>query len=91
MFTCRDVLTKWSRATESMFNQCNQVGPDVCLPVHYEQLVLQPMAETRRIFHFLGIPYHDAVLNHEEHISNISLSRSGDSCDAFVVALRITQ
>ena len=72
---CRDVLTKWNRAIEAMYAQCTDVGDQICLPVHYEQLVLQPMSETKRIFDFLNIPYDTAVLHHEKHMSNISLSR----------------
>jgi len=58
-----------------MYTQCMEVGNQVCLAVHYEQLVLQPIAETKRIFKFLEIPFDEAVLHHEQHMSNISLSR----------------
>ena len=74
-FKFRDVLNKWNRAIESMYSQCQEIGQDVCLPVRYEQLVLQPMAETRRILAFLEIPYNPAVLHHEKYLSNISLSK----------------
>jgi len=71
----RDVLGKWNRVVEIMFNQCLKVGPEVCLMVYYEQLVLQPIIQSKRILNFLDIPWNDAVLNHEKHISNISLSK----------------
>ncbi|CAK8692618.1 protein-tyrosine sulfotransferase 1-like [Clavelina lepadiformis] len=77
----RDVLNKWNRAIESMYSQCQEIGQDVCLPVRYEQLVLQPMAETRRILAFLEIPYNPAVLHHEKYLSNISLSNVEKSTD----------
>jgi len=65
----------WSRAVEVMVNQCLEVGPDVCLMVFYEQLVLQPIGQSKRILNFLQIPWNDAVLNHEKYILNISLSK----------------
>jgi len=58
-----------------MYVQCNEIGAQTCLAVHYEQLVLQPIIQSRRILDFLDIPWNDAVLNHEKHISNISLSK----------------
>uniref|UniRef100_H2ZQW5 Protein-tyrosine sulfotransferase n=1 Tax=Ciona savignyi TaxID=51511 RepID=H2ZQW5_CIOSA len=76
----RDVLTKWNRAIETMYVQCTEVGTYV-LTVHYEQLVLHPAAETRRILKFLSVPWDDSVLNHEKHISNISLSNVEKSTD----------
>ena len=61
-----------------MHSQCNELGPDRCLHVYYEQLVLQPQAWMVKILTFLGIPWDDAVLHHEEHINKpggISLSK----------------
>ena len=58
-----------------MHVQCKQVGDQICLAVRYEQLVLQPIAETKRIFEFLKIPFDDAVLHHEQHVKNIELAR----------------
>nr|CAB3267200.1 protein-tyrosine sulfotransferase 1-like [Phallusia mammillata] len=83
----RDVLTKWNRAIETMYVQCNEVGLSVCLPVHYEQLVLQPVNEMHRILSFLGVSWNPVVLNHEKHISNISLSNLEKSTDQVQRAL----
>uniref|UniRef100_F6TW46 Protein-tyrosine sulfotransferase n=1 Tax=Ciona intestinalis TaxID=7719 RepID=F6TW46_CIOIN len=80
-YSTRDVLTKWNRAIETMFVQCNEVGSKNCLPVHYEQLVLHPAAETRNILKFLSVPWNEAVLNHEKHMTNISLSNVEKSTD----------
>ena len=63
---------------ESMFTQCRKLGPTRCLPVFYEQLVLHPQKWLRHIMEFLGIPWHDAVLHHEEYINRpggVSLSK----------------
>lgn len=77
----RDVLTKWNRALELIDDQCKRVGPNFCLRVHYEKLVLQPVAMMKRILGFLGIPWSDNVLHHEQHLGNISLSNMEKSTD----------
>jgi protein-tyrosine sulfotransferase len=58
--------------------QCQQLGSSVCLPVHYEQLVLQPKQWLEKILHFLDVPWNDSVLHHEELVNRrggISLSK----------------
>lgn len=77
----RDVLTKWNRALEIIYTQCIQVGSKFCLPVHYEDLVLRPMAETKKILEFLEIPWNDNVLHHEQHLGDIQLSKLEKSTD----------
>ncbi|KAG9353550.1 hypothetical protein JZ751_011668 [Albula glossodonta] len=56
----RDCLSKWSRAVESMLAQCQQVGPERCLTVRYESLVLQPRATLEGVLRFLEVPWHEA-------------------------------
>lgn len=74
----RQCLKKWNSAMESMHKQCEQLGPTMCLPVHYEQLVLQPKVWLEKILQFLDVPWNDSVLNHEKFINRpggISLSK----------------
>jgi protein-tyrosine sulfotransferase len=78
----RDCLTKWSSMIESMYAQCGALGPSICLPVYYEQLVLHPETELRKILEFLDIEWNDAVLNHEKFIgAEISISKTEKSTD----------
>jgi protein-tyrosine sulfotransferase len=58
----------WNLRMESQMSQCVTLGEAVCLPVYYEQLVLHPEKEIRKIFDFLGIRWDNAVLNHEKYI-----------------------
>jgi protein-tyrosine sulfotransferase len=58
-------MEKWNSAMELMFAQCRQVGPDRCMLVYYEQLVLHPKVWMERISGFLDLPWDDAVLHHE--------------------------
>ncbi|XP_022101128.1 protein-tyrosine sulfotransferase 1-like [Acanthaster planci] len=83
----KDCLTKWNLAVENMYNQCMQLGPDVCLPVFYEKLVLHPEEWMRKILAFLDIPWDDNVLHHEDTVGKpggISLSKKEKSTDQVV-------
>ena len=78
-------LINWNKLLESMYSQCITVGPERCLPVFYEQLVLHPENEMRKILKFLNIPWNEAVLNHEKYIGEkISLSKTEKSSDQVV-------
>ncbi|XP_075249543.1 protein-tyrosine sulfotransferase 2-like [Convolutriloba macropyga] len=78
----RDVLTKWNRAISEMWKQCEEVGPDSCMPVWYEQLVLQPNRTIHNIVSFLGIPWENTMLHHQDVVGkNISLSKVERSTD----------
>lgn len=65
----RDVLTKWNKSIEMMYNQCIK-RPSVCLPVHYEQLVLHPEKNIRAITDFMGIEFSDNMMHHDQHLTN---------------------
>nr|XP_033811614.1 protein-tyrosine sulfotransferase 2 [Geotrypetes seraphini]XP_033811615.1 protein-tyrosine sulfotransferase 2 [Geotrypetes seraphini] len=83
----RDCLTKWSKAIESMYSQCLEMGQAKCLPVYYEQLVLHPKLSMQIIMNFLGISWNDAVLHHEELIGKpggVSLSKIERSTDQVI-------
>lgn len=61
-----------------MNTQCSELGPDRCLPVYYEQLVLHPEEWMKKILTFLEVPWDDAVLHHEEFVNKpggVSLSK----------------
>ena len=71
-------LMKWNTAMEVMYSQCLRVGADKCMPVYYEQLVLQPELWMKRISKFLKIPWNESVLHHEDYIGKpggISVSK----------------
>lgn len=70
----RSVLEYWNGITERIYRSCDELGEDACLPVYYEQLVLQPVKNTKRIFEFLDIDWCAEVLHHEKHI-NSTLSK----------------
>ncbi|XP_038059174.1 protein-tyrosine sulfotransferase 1-like [Patiria miniata] len=83
----KDCLTKWNLAVENMYNQCMQLGPNICLPVFYEKLVLHPEEWMRKILTFLDIPWDDSVLHHEDTVGKpggISLSKKEKSTDQVI-------
>lgn len=74
----RNCLQKWNQAMEVMYYQCVRVGPQRCMLVYYEQLVLHPAKWMERILGFLQVPWDDAVLHHENYINKpngVSLSK----------------
>lgn len=83
----RQCLKKWNSATSSMYEQCKTLGPKVCLPVYYEQLVLHPEQVLRGILQFLKLPWNQTVLHHEKYVNQpdgIELSKLERSTDQVV-------
>lgn len=74
----RQCLSKWNKAIETMHEQCKEIGPERCMMVNYEQLVLHPEAIMHKILDFLDVPWNSSVLHHEEFINKpngVSLSK----------------
>ncbi len=74
----RGALQDWNRAIDNMYSQCLAVGPKRCLPVHYEQLVLHPEKEMKKILDFLHVDWDERVIHHEKtigHAGGVSLSK----------------
>ncbi|VVD05857.1 unnamed protein product, partial [Leptidea sinapis] len=65
----RQCLTKWNHAVEMMYQQCRTLGPQRCLLVRYEALVLAPEPTLRRVLKFLDLSWDEAVLHHERYIN----------------------
>ncbi|XP_052799925.1 protein-tyrosine sulfotransferase 2-like isoform X2 [Mya arenaria] len=83
----KQCLSKWSTAMEVMYSQCLQVGASSCMPVYYEQLVLQPELWMRRIVKFLDVPWNESVLHHEDFIDKpggVSVSKTEKSSDQII-------
>jgi len=83
----RQCLTKWNAAIQQMYMQCKEVGPERCLRVYYEQLVLHPREQMERVLEFLDVPWNESVLHHEQFINKpggISLSKMERSTDQVI-------
>lgn len=65
----RGALADWNRVMSTMYSQCMAVGAERCLPVHYEQLVLKPEEEMKKVLSFVGLRWNDLVLHHESAIN----------------------
>ncbi|XP_055339750.1 protein-tyrosine sulfotransferase 2-like [Paramacrobiotus metropolitanus] len=88
----RECLQKWNSAMENMFAQCRQVGPDRCMLVYYEQLVLHPKVWMERITKFLDLPWSDVVLHHEDLIGKpggVAISNVERSTDQVIKPINI--
>ncbi|VDM97743.1 unnamed protein product [Thelazia callipaeda] len=78
-------LEKWNSIIKIMYEQCRTIGPKRCMVVYYEQLVLHPEQQLRKILDFLDIPWNDQVLHHEKFIGKgISLSKTEKSTDQVI-------
>lgn len=81
----KDCMVRWNSIIEHMYAQCIEVGPETCMPVYYEQLVLHPEKNMKSILKFLDIPFNEAVLHHEKYIGNeVSLSKVERSSDQVI-------
>merc|ERR1711936_1077273 len=83
----RQSLTKWNSAISAMNDQCEELGPNYCLRVYYEQLILHPRTWLTKILKFLDLPWTEEVMHHEKQINKphgISLSKVERSSDQVV-------
>jgi protein-tyrosine sulfotransferase len=81
----RESFRNWNQFMEHMYSECMTVGPTHCLPVYYEQLVIKPEREMKRILQFFDIPWDESVLNHEKYIGNeVEISKFGESSDQVI-------
>ncbi|XP_023214977.1 protein-tyrosine sulfotransferase 2-like [Centruroides sculpturatus] len=88
----RQCLKKWNVAMQAMYYQCQQLGPKICYPVYYEQLVLHPKQGMEKILEFLEVPWNDSVLHHEDLVDKpggISLSKLERSTDQVIKPINL--
>ncbi|GAV03062.1 hypothetical protein RvY_13544 [Ramazzottius varieornatus] len=88
----RECMEKWNSAMELMFAQCRQVGPDRCMLVYYEQLVLHPKVWLQRISTFLALPWDDVMLHHEDMVGKpggVALSNVERSSDQVIKPVNV--
>jgi len=83
----RDVITKWSRAIQQMYDQCMEVGPKYCIQVKYEDLVLHPRPTLKKILEFADLEWTENVMEHQKHMEHISLSAVEKSTDQVIKPL----
>ncbi|CAG9805094.1 unnamed protein product [Chironomus riparius] len=88
----RASMSKWNRMIKTMFVQCELLGDDKCMIVHYEKLVLQPKETMNSILDFLNLPWNENVLHHEDFINKshgIALSKVERSSDQVIKAINL--
>lgn len=62
-------LRQWDKNVNDMYQQCEELGPTACLPVHYELLILRPRQVMKSVLKFLNLPWREEVLRHHEFIA----------------------
>ncbi|VDP88190.1 unnamed protein product [Echinostoma caproni] len=58
-------LDGWQGMVLQIIKDCEQLGPNHCIHVRYESLILQTEQEMRRVLNFIGVPWDPIVLHHE--------------------------
>ncbi|XP_023328323.1 protein-tyrosine sulfotransferase [Eurytemora carolleeae] len=90
----RQCLEKWNTVITNMDKQCQEIGPERCMVVYYEQLVLHPERWMTIILDFLDLPWDSSVLHHQDFInkkgdSGIRVSMKERSSDQIVKPINI--
>lgn len=65
----RQCLKKWNQMIKTMFVQCELLGSEKCMMVHYEKLVLYPKETAKAISEFLELPWSENMLHHEDFVN----------------------
>jgi protein-tyrosine sulfotransferase len=69
-------LKTWEQFNFNALNQCQKIGPDHCLIVKYEDLVLHPENTIKKVVSFLNEPFNDRLLKHYAYLNEIKISKS---------------
>jgi len=90
----RQCLERWNKVVTHMEAQCNEIGPERCMIVYYEQLVLHPERWLTIIVDFLGLPWDESVLHHQDFINQkgdngIRVSMKERSSDQIVKPINV--
>lgn len=51
----KDILIDWNKMMEKMHSNCLQIGLDTCLPIYYENLLLEPEKTMNHIYKFINL------------------------------------
>jgi len=77
-------LKAWYEFNRDNMRECKKIGPDFCLIVKYEDLVLHPEKTLKNVMKFLNEEWNNELLRHHDHIDNITLSKFEWSTDQVI-------
>ena len=78
----RPYLQTWNTYAKQAVRNCESAGPDICLMVRYETLILHPKETILKVMEFLNETYTEDLLQHEKFIGDrIKLSPTEWSSD----------
>jgi protein-tyrosine sulfotransferase len=69
-------LKIWYQFNLQTERQCQKIGPNHCLIVKYEDLVLHPENTIKKVMSFLNEPFNDRLLKHYAYLNEIKISKS---------------
>ena len=68
----RKSLTMWNTVMKRLNSQCAKLGPEHCLAVTYEQLVVDTRESMEKVLAFFELPWTEDVLHHETQIHKLN-------------------
>nr|VZI39338.1 unnamed protein product [Spirometra erinaceieuropaei] len=80
----KTMLSVWNSHYERVYENCARAGPDRCMAVRYEQLVLRPRESMKKVLEFLNLPWDEIVLNHEKNVDDLVLVKKEKSTNQVV-------
>lgn len=63
-------MIQWNNLAGGFLEQCKKAGSAICMPVHYENLVLHPRQTLMKIMDFAEMPWNNNLMEHQNHINN---------------------
>ena len=63
-------LFQWNNVAGDLLERCKKAGSAICMPVHYENLVLHPRQTLMKIMDFAEMPWNNNLMEHQNHINN---------------------
>jgi protein-tyrosine sulfotransferase len=65
----RKRILQWNTFNTNVNEQCNTIGSQRCILVHYERLILNFNQTMRKLVKFLGVEWTDRFMHHEKYVA----------------------
>ena len=64
------IFRRWNQNASELIDLCKYVGPDNCMMIHYEHLILNKTFVLKKLMSYLDLRWSDNMLNHEKYIGD---------------------
>ena len=63
-------LKNWNVFNRKSYEQCEQVGSEICMRVKYDDLILKTNKTVENVIRFLNVPWQDKLLEHQKYVGS---------------------